>query len=170
MKLWKTTLTTMAAVTMLVMLSQFASADGDHAHGHSKLSKSDLLKVSAQKICPVSGKKLGGMGTPLKIKIGQEELFLCCKGCTTGQVSREHWGTIHANFAAAQGQCPVMEKPLPKNPKWTIVNGQIVYICCPPCTKKIQADPKTYLTKLDALYAKSQKKDQAASRGLVPLR
>ncbi len=172
MKLWKTTLTTLVAVTMLVTLSQSASADEghNHAHGHSKLTKRDQLKVAAQKICPVSGKKLGGMGTPLKIKIGQEELFLCCNGCTTGQVSREHWGTIHANFAKAQGECPVMEKPLPKNPKWTIVNGQIVYICCPPCSKKIQADPKTYLTKLDALYAKSQAKNKAATRGFAPLR
>ena len=63
-----------------------------------------------------------------------------------------------------------MEKPLPKSSKWTIVNGQIVYICCPPCAKKIQADPKTYLTKLDALYAKSQAKNKTATRGLVPLR
>ena len=170
MKLWKITLTALIAVTMLVTLSQSSSADGDHAHGHSKLTKRDQLRVAAQKICPVSGQKLGSMGTPLKIKIGPEELFLCCKGCTTGQVNAKHWGTIHANFAAAQGQCPVMEKPLPKSPKWTIVNGQIVYICCPPCSKKIQADPKTYLTKLDALYAKSQAKNKAATRGLVPRR
>ncbi len=162
----KVNLTTLAAVIALLSLVQFSVAD----EGVATLTKRDQLKISAQKICPVSGKKLGSMGTPLKIRIGEEELFLCCKGCSNGQVSREHWGTIHVNFAKAQGECPVMEKALPKNPKWTIVNGQIIYICCPPCTKKILADPKTYLSKLDALYQKSQEKDRAATPGLVPLR
>ena len=40
-----------------------------------------------------------------------------------------------------------MDKPLPKNPKSIIVEGRIVYICGPPCAKKIEADPKTYLQK-----------------------
>jgi YHS domain-containing protein len=117
----------------------------------------DALRIAAQKICPVSGKALGSMGSPLKVKIGEEHVFLCCKGCTGKQVSRNHWATIHSNFAKAQGQCPVMEKDLPPNPKWTVVNGRIVYVCCPPCTKKIQADPETFLTKVDALYSKSLK-------------
>ena len=110
------------------------------------------------------------MGTPLKVKIGKEELFLCCKGCTKGQVSREHWASVHANLAEAQGKCPVMGHDLPKNPKWTIVEGQIVYVCCPPCTKKIEADPKTYLAKLDKLYAASQKKEQATRQSGASVR
>ena len=115
-------------------------------------SDRDQLKIAAQQICPVSGRKLGSMGAPIKTKIGKEELFLCCKACAKGKISRKFWGTIHANFLKAQGTCPVMEKPLPANPKWTVVDGQIIYVCCPPCTKKIEADPKTYLTKVAALY------------------
>lgn len=115
----------------------------------------DQLRIAVQKICPVTGGKLGSMGAPVKANIGQEEVFLCCDGCLKEQVNKDHWATIHANFAKAQGRCPVMNKPLPENPKWTIVEGQIVYVCCPGCEKKIEANPKAYLQKVDALYAAS---------------
>lgn len=68
---------------------------------------------------------------------------------------RENWATIHCNFAEAQGICSVMKKPLPPNAKWTIVRGRIVDVCCPPCIKKIEADPETYLREVDKLYAAS---------------
>ena len=115
----------------------------------------DQIRTAVQGICPVTGRKLGTHGDPIKVKIGEEEIFLCCKGCTTGKVAREHWATIHANFAKTQGICPVMKKELPASPKWTIVKGQIVYVCCPPCIKKIEADPDTYLQKVDELYRAS---------------
>ena len=88
-------------------------------------------------------------------------MFLCCKGCLKSKIDAKHWATIHANFAKAQVQCPVMKKTLPKNPKWTIVEGRIVYVCCPPCIKKIEANPKTYLKMVDELYAASLKKEAA---------
>ena len=118
----------------------------------------DRLRAAVQEICPVSGQKLGAHGAPVKVKIGEEQLFLCCKGCMQGEISPEHWATIHANFAKAQGICPVMKNALPEKAKWTIVEGRIVYVCCPPCTKKIEADPATYLEKVDELYAASLEK------------
>ena len=144
------TFTTILTISAIALMTMTLDASADDAL--AQLSKHDQLKARVQGICPVSGKPLGSMGTPLKTRIGEEELFLCCKGCTQGQVSREHWGTIHANFAKAQGRCPVMKKPLPANAKWTVVDGQIFYVCCPPCVDKIKADPKAYLMKLDALY------------------
>ena len=143
---------TQFSVCIVVALISQAVADQGPA-----LSKYDQLKVAVQKICPVTGKPLGSMGDPLKVKIGEEEIFLCCKGCTKGQLNKAHWTTIHKNFAAAQGICPVMEKALPANPKSTVVNGQTVYICCPPCTKKIQADPTKYLTKVAGYYQSALK-------------
>ena len=62
---------------------------------------------------------------------------------------------LNSNFAKAQGICPIMKKELPKQPKWTVVDGQIVYVCCPPCTQKIEADSETYLKKIDELYTAS---------------
>lgn len=122
----------------------------------------DQLRIAVQQICPMSGQKLGEHGPPLKVTIGEqkEEVFLCCKGCLKQKIDHKHWVTIHTNFAKAQRICPIMKKPLPQNPKWTIVEGQIVYVCCPPCTKKIAADPQTYLKQVDELYAASLKAQQ----------
>ena len=146
-------LTRISAIFFFVT-SCFAAAD-ENAEKVQQLSRRDQLKIAAQQICPVMGKQLGSMGTPIKVKIGEEELFLCCKACQARQVSREHWAIIHSNFRKAQGKCPVMNKELPKAAKWTVVEGQIFYVCCPPCIDKIKADTKTYLAMLDDLYAAS---------------
>ena len=138
---------TFALVIALMGLCSVGSAQ--------ELSKRDQLRIAVQGICPISGGQLGSMGTPIKVQVGQETVYLCCKGCLQKQINPQHWATIHANFAKAQRICPVMKHELPKDAKWTIVQGQIVYVCCPPCTKKIAADPETYLRKIDELYEAS---------------
>lgn len=132
------------------------------AQAADSLSTRDQLKIAVQKICPVTGKPLGSMGNPLKVRIGKQEMFLCCEGCAEGKIDKKHWVAIHTNFAKAQGKCPVMEKDLPANPKWTFVKGQIVYICCPPCTKKIEKEPGRFLDKLELYYHASLKNRAAA--------
>ena len=123
-----------------------------HVASGQEPSRRDQLRIAVQEICPVSGQRLGDHGAPLRVQIGEETVFLCCRGCLQGEVNPQHWATIHANFARAQGICPVMEHRLPDNPRWTIVQGQIVYVCCPPCIEKIEADPETYLQQVDELY------------------
>ena len=147
---------TLVVVALFVGIGQVASAQEARHSGQQQMTR-DQLHIAVQEICPVSGQKLGEHGPPIKVQIGQENVFLCCQGCLKGKVKTQHWATIHANIAGAQAKCPVMKKTLPKNPKWTIVEGQIVYICCPPCTKKIKADPKTYLQAVDKLYMASLK-------------
>lgn len=120
-----------------------------------ELSQRDQIHIAVQAICPISGQKLGEHGPPIKVKVGEETVFLCCQGCLQKKIDPNHWATIHANCAKAQRICPVMKKELPKNPKWTIVEGQIVYVCCPPCAKKITADPQTFLRQIDDLYVTS---------------
>ena len=39
--------------------------------------------------------------------------------------------------------------------KSTVVNGRKIFVCCPPCIAKIEADPATYVAKLDAQIAKT---------------
>lgn len=134
-------------VALIAGLGQIASAQ--------ELSKRDQLRAAVQGICPVSGQKLGENGPPIKVRVGKESIFLCCKGCLKGKINPQHWATLHANFAKAQGICPVMKHKLPAKPKWTIVQGQIVYVCCPPCTEKLAAEPEKYLRKLDELYSAS---------------
>lgn len=126
-------------------------------------ARRDQLHTAVQQICPVSGQKLGEHGPPLKVTVGEqkEEVFLCCKGCLQQKIDPKHWATIHANFAKAQRICPVMKKELPENPKWTIVEGHIFYVCCPPCTKKIADRPQTFLRALDELYAASLESEKS---------
>lgn len=137
----------MVAATVVAVLASAAPAQ--------ELSQRDRLHIAVQKICPVSGQTLGEHGTPIKVKIGEETVFLCCRACLQGKVNREHWATIHDNFLAAQQICPVMKKKLPSRPKWTIIDGQIVFVCCPPCIDKVTADPATHLRTIDALYSAS---------------
>lgn len=143
-------------VALTVGAGSVARAHDESEHSHGKL-QGDALHIAVQRICPVSGQKLGEHGPPIKVTVGEhkEQVFLCCKGCLKQKIDPQHWGTIHANFAKAQRICPVMKKELPDNPKWTIVDGQIVYVCCPPCMKKIEADPKTFLHQVDELFAAS---------------
>ena len=133
----------------------------DHGTAGARLSKRDQLRIAVQAICPTSGRKLGTHGAPIKVKVGKEIVFICCKGCLQDKINPQHWATIHANVAKAQGICPIMKKQLPASPKWTIVEGQIVYICCPPCAPKIAADPQTHLRKIDDLYTASLQKRPA---------
>src|SRR3989304_8108137 len=120
------------AIALVIVATSFSSSALAQ-----ELSNRDQTLFAVQQICPVSGEKLGEHGAPIKAKIGEESVFLCCRSCLKGKVNPQHWATIHANLAKAQRICPVMKKELPQNPKWTIFDGQIVYVCCPPCTKKI---------------------------------
>ncbi len=156
-----------ATLTAAVLVAGLAFAA--HAQSQSKDTKAptrDQLRTAVQGICPVSGQKLGSHGTPIKVAVGKdkEEVFLCCKGCLGKKIDAKHWGTIHANIARAQGKCPVMQKPLPKAPKWTVVKGQLVYVCCPPCTDKLAKDPAPYLKRIDGYYALATRKKSAGTR------
>ncbi len=141
-------------VAVIVSVSQVVSGQ-DRSRPDQEQVKRDQLRIAVQQICPISGNKLAEHGAPIKVKVGEETVFLCCQGCLKGKINPLHWATIHANFAKAQRICPVMKHELPKKPKWAIVEGQIVYVCCPPCTKKLAADPQTYLRKVDELYTAS---------------
>lgn len=143
----------------------------------STLAEADLLQIAVQKICPVTGEALGSMGESLKVKVGEQVAYLCCKGCQGKQLSAEHWKTIQTNLAAAQGTCPIMGKPVDATMKSTVVNGQQVFVCCPPCIPKIQADPEGSLKKVNASYVsyvakeRQAKSDQlhATAQGICPV-
>ena len=48
----------------------------------AKLSGPDRKLAEKQRLCPVSGERLGSMGVPVKLTVGGKEAFVCCKGCT----------------------------------------------------------------------------------------
>ena len=46
-----------------------------------KLGVQDRELAEAQKFCPLTGKALGSMGTPVKVMLKGQPVFLCCQGC-----------------------------------------------------------------------------------------
>lgn len=136
------------ALSITALLAAAVSANAQEKDG---LNKSERLLIQAQRICPVTGKDLTTMGGPVKAKVGEENVYLCCKGCLKGEIKQEHWEQIQANLAVMQGKCPVLNKSLPKNPKSVVVDGRRIFVCCSPCTKKIEADSKKYISVVDRL-------------------
>ncbi|MEX2092046.1 MAG: hypothetical protein WD971_05180 [Pirellulales bacterium] len=53
----------------------------DVTEAMAALSETDRAAALAQKVCPVSGDALGGMGTPIKVTVKGRDVFLCCEGC-----------------------------------------------------------------------------------------
>jgi hypothetical protein len=72
-----------------------SSADGDHAESTpdnenegiaamlAKLSLDDRKLAEAQQFCPIlKDSRLGSMGTPIKVMVDGQPVFLCCDGCS----------------------------------------------------------------------------------------
>ncbi len=51
------------------------------AKGLAKLSEDDRALAEKQHVCPVSGDMLGVMGTPVKVSVQGQTVFLCCSEC-----------------------------------------------------------------------------------------
>jgi RND family efflux transporter MFP subunit len=47
----------------------------------TQLSPTDRTLASRQKMCPVADMPLGSMGTPIKVMVRGNPVFICCEGC-----------------------------------------------------------------------------------------
>jgi hypothetical protein len=45
------------------------------------LTEFDRAGMDRQRVCPVSGARLGSMGSPVKALLGDQPVYLCCKAC-----------------------------------------------------------------------------------------
>jgi YHS domain-containing protein len=61
--------------------SASAAAASDDVSGLKELDAADRKLAEKQKVCPVSGEKLGSMGKPFKMTLQNRTFFLCCDGC-----------------------------------------------------------------------------------------
>lgn len=63
----------------------FGDSDGEEAEiqaSFARLSPEDRLLAEEQRLCPVLPQsRLGSMGTPVKLEIDGQPVFLCCAGC-----------------------------------------------------------------------------------------
>lgn len=145
----------------LAVLGLFGISFADSPQKESPEDRRERLRIAVQAICPVSGESLTKSAKPVKMTAPdtKEVLYVCCEKCLTSKPDAKFLERIRTNFAKAQGHCLVMtDNEVSDKSKYGIVSGHCVFVCCPPCTKKMNASPEKFLSKLDDLYEASLKK------------
>lgn len=140
------------------------------------VSDADTDAIGRQRVCPITGGPLGGMGTPVKLIVGDQVLYVCCHGCIDKvrqapekYVSNRAPGTqrlnqpTHGNEllvvqatvadqAAIQAQalCAVMKTRLGAmgTPVKIVRGNQAVFVCCQGCVAKVKANPDLYFSQV----------------------
>jgi len=111
-------------------------------------------------VCVVSGKKLGSMGDPyIHLHEGREIRF-CCSGCVSKFTADPagHFAKLDKLIMEKQKadyplkECVVSGEALGSmgTPVDKVYNNRLVRFCCMGCIEDFEADPATYLKKLDA--------------------
>lgn len=138
-----------------LVLSTAGSATSDTPKDETPAQRRERLAITIQAICPVSGESLTDHAKPVKMVHPEtkETLYVCCESCLKQKPDNKYLEKIRSHFAKAQGKCLVMsDNEITEKSKYGIVEGRFVYVCCPPCIKKMNADPEKYLAALDDLY------------------
>ncbi len=58
-----------------------ASSMEEMEKGLASLSPEDAASARKQHVCPVTGEMLGTMGTPIKVEVKGQQVWLCCPDC-----------------------------------------------------------------------------------------
>lgn len=154
---------TLSLTTLVVVVSIAAQSTRAHEEQQTEEQvRREQLRISVQAICPISGEELGSMGDPIKVAAGatKEEIYLCCEACATGKINPKLWAKIHRNIASAQSNCPVTKKALPRKPKSTVVEGQVIYVGRSASIKEVEANPEKALAQVDDYYVAYLKQNQ----------
>ena len=147
------------------------------------LSSEDQKLVIAQRFCPVmTHSRLGGMGTPVKVMIEGEPVFLCCKGCVKNAIKggKETLKTARKlkDVSATLSKLSSKERAAVELQKYCAVantsflgsmgapiklelDGKPVYLCCEGCEGKARANPQATLAKVEQLKKAVQHGDHA---------
>lgn len=155
-----------------------ANEEAEIAAYLAKLSPEDRKLAEAQRFCPVSDERLGtpSMGTPVKIMVKTEPVFLCCKTCTRSALEdadktlakvkelKENAAELaklspqDRLLAEAQKVCPITDEPLGSmgEPIKIMLKGEPVFLCCKGCTKDAQKEPDKIIEKVKKLKAKNK--------------
>ena len=109
--------------------------------------------------CPVTGEKLGSMGEPKDVIVGNRLVRLCCAGCEK-QVRENPKPVIEKLDAAVIEQqsadyeatvCPVSGDKLGGmgEPTNYVIANRLVKLCCAGCVGMVEENPAAVLAKLD---------------------
>jgi multidrug efflux pump subunit AcrA (membrane-fusion protein) len=130
--------------------------------GVSSGGGSSAVTAEAQKICPVTGAKLGSMGDPVAVEVAGRKVWICCEGCEPKLKAdpAKYLAKLTPALAAPapsaaptveeQKVCPVTGAPLGSMgaPILVEVEGRKVWTCCNACPPKLKAEPARYLARL----------------------
>jgi hypothetical protein len=72
--------------------------------GVAAVNDSDREGIARQGKCPVTGEFLGGHGTPVKLLIGSQTLYLCCRACIDEVTSAPERFRVSGSFSHSQVQ------------------------------------------------------------------
>lgn len=148
-------------IPVLLLLSVAISPSARTIGQEGVVGKRDALRIAVQKICPISGRELP-KDKPLKQWTdpeSKERFFICCENCLTGKPDPAHLKTILERQAKAQGECLVMDNAITPESKSQVIGGVRIFVCCPPCFKKVEKSQEKYFAKLDDLHAQFLKKE-----------
>lgn len=149
------------SLAMLMVFTLTASTFAQTKKDETSEQRREQLRVAVQAICPVSGESLTDHAQPVKLTNPEtnEVLYVCGEACLKSKPDAKHLEKIMSNFAKAQGHCLVMaENEISVESKHGIIDGHFIYVCCPPCVKKMIAKPAMFLSTLDDLYEAYLKK------------
>lgn len=122
--------------------------------------------------CPVSGEKLGSMGeAPIHIGEDGREVRFCCAGCQKKYVANAEAmnAEIDKKLMADQeshyptNTCINSGAELKDGGVAFIVGNRLMKTCCNKCKAKVEADPATYISKLDQQVKDAHKGEKAAA-------
>jgi hypothetical protein len=149
----------------------------------AKLKPEDRKLAEEQKFCAIQTKnRLGSMGTPIKLTIKGQPVFLCCSGCVvkaqanpdktlTSVADLKQESTIEVNLAKLKPEdrkladvqkfCAVQTKNRLGSmgtPVKITIKDRPVFLCCDDCVAEAQAKPDKTLASVADLI-KANKKD-----------
>ncbi|MEW6746090.1 MAG: hypothetical protein AB1486_25395 [Planctomycetota bacterium] len=137
------------------------------------LAKLDEAVIKAQsasyplETCPVSGQKLGAMGDPFDLVLGNRLVRLCCEGCVkkVRAEPQRFLDLVDRGVLKAQldtyplENCVVSGEALGEmgNAVNYIHGTTLVRLCCKSCIKEFEAAPEKFLSKLTDKVTRAKK-------------
>ena len=151
------------------------------------LSTDDQKAAKAQRFCPmIPHSRLVAMGTPVKVSVAGESVFVCCKGCVKNAVDGGE-ATIKkakklTDASAELAKLPADERAATEAQKFCAIannsflgsmgapiklelNGEAVYLCCDGCTAKAKANPGATVAKVAELKKAGKNHDHGEHDG-----
>ncbi|MBL8799696.1 MAG: hypothetical protein JNM56_37785 [Planctomycetia bacterium] len=144
----------------------------------AKLSKEDREAVGEQGFCPVERThRLGEVGPPVKIKLKDQVVYLCCEDCRD-DAEKNPDKTLaakeEAEIKTAILKLPPDDRKAAEAQRWcalspdarlgsmgmpgkTVIKGQPVFVCCDGCIKALLKEPEKTLATVEELKRKAAK-------------